>query len=105
MGSPTQPGTPSGPHGTAPPLRPVRLGHTVSDAALAEDVSGVPGVVAELAAELGHGVLDRLRVAPAHRPPRPVLEGLEGAHPAGVERERVQQPVLGAVSGTGARPR
>ena len=84
--------------GSSPVIRP---GHAVSETALAEDIFRVPGVVAELAAELADGVAHGLRVGADPVAPHPALEGLIGGRPAGVERERVR--ILGsmAVSCTG----
>ena len=81
------------------PSRLVQFGHAVYHPALAENVSGGSGLVAEFSAVLGHGAPDRLRAA-FSRPPDPTLQGLEGGRPTDVERERVQQPVLGVVSRT-----
>ncbi len=63
---------------TAPPNPVIRPGHAVTEAALAEDVSGVSGVVAELAPQLADGVAHGLRVGPAPVAPHPAPQRLVG---------------------------
>ena len=62
------------------PVSPVlRPGHAVAEAVLAEDVSGVAGIVAEITAELADGVAHGLRVGAARvaGTAKAVLDGQE----------------------------
>ena len=71
------------------------IGHVqLAEAALAEDASGVPGVVADFAAELGDGVAHGLRIGATPVAPHPAPERLVDRRPAGVEQEGVQKLVL-----------
>ncbi|MCY4638043.1 MAG: hypothetical protein OXG04_26715, partial [Acidobacteria bacterium] len=68
--------------------------HAVADAALGEDVDGLGGVVAELAAQAPDERAHQLRVdVPAA--PDEARQVVVGAHAAGVAGERAQQVVLG----------
>ena len=80
--------------GGSGPSRILRPGYAVVEAALAEDASGVPGVVADFPAELGDGVAHGLWIGAAPVAPHPAPGRLVDRRPAGVEREGVQELVL-----------
>ncbi len=71
-----------------------RRGHAVADAALGEDVDGLGGVVAELAAQAPDKGAHQLRVD-VFAAPDEARQVVVGTHASGVARERAQQVVLG----------
>ena len=69
-------------------------GHAVADARLGEDVGGVAGVFAQLAAELADDGAHGPQIAAALLSPDPCQQLLVGQHTPGAGREFGQHPVL-----------